>query len=175
MASGKAHTWLPRPTQGTPCYDNLASLLNKTAWQPCSVRVVVEAVADAVEIFATSFAGSFWPEPVSKMFSARPPQAPGTAPVDINSIIVLLWMPLLGLGPGVAPPETSQSTCRPFQLATEPTDLHDFNCDEQDLHPCPDSWVREPPNMPAADCSGAVGKQRMTGSACMAHTQPCLH
>eukprot|EP00983_Pelagomonas_calceolata_P121797 1160835-Pelagomonas_calceolata.AAC.2 len=49
-----------------------------------------------------------------KSWSVVPIQAPRTAPVDTN------FQPN---------PRTSQSTCAPFQLAAEPTDLHDSNCD----------------------------------------------
>eukprot|EP00983_Pelagomonas_calceolata_P125673 1161226-Pelagomonas_calceolata.AAC.18 len=38
-------------------------------------------------------------------------------------------MPLLGPGSGGARSRTSQSTCGPFQLAAEPTDLHNSNYD----------------------------------------------
>eukprot|EP00983_Pelagomonas_calceolata_P028437 890954-Pelagomonas_calceolata.AAC.3 len=46
--SGKVYTRLPRPTQHTPNPGNLATLPNKTAWQPCSVRGAWEAGAGAV-------------------------------------------------------------------------------------------------------------------------------
>eukprot|EP00983_Pelagomonas_calceolata_P070774 1150927-Pelagomonas_calceolata.AAC.3 len=64
-ASGKVHTWLPWPTQRTPSPGILASLPNIEFRQPCRVRGALEAVAGAVETFATSFAGSSWPQPAS--------------------------------------------------------------------------------------------------------------
>eukprot|EP00983_Pelagomonas_calceolata_P003039 100602-Pelagomonas_calceolata.AAC.1 len=82
-------------------------------------------------------------------------------------------MPLLGPGLGVPVPGTSQSTCGPFRLAPEPTNLHNSNCDgifnlysnngascrvnrevkaQKFVHamrsmsctPCPGVWMREP-------------------------------
>eukprot|EP00983_Pelagomonas_calceolata_P070236 1150705-Pelagomonas_calceolata.AAC.7 len=60
--SGKLHTWLSWPTQDTPRPETLATLPHKNAWQLCSVSAAWEAVAGAAEKFATSFAGSSWPE-----------------------------------------------------------------------------------------------------------------
>eukprot|EP00983_Pelagomonas_calceolata_P101713 1158729-Pelagomonas_calceolata.AAC.2 len=82
-------------------------------------------MASTVEAFATSFAGSSWPEPVSlpsdlelgiqdqqnllsgnpteRSWSVAPIQAPGTAPDDNNFIGILFWMPLLDLGLGGGP------------------------------------------------------------------------
>eukprot|EP00983_Pelagomonas_calceolata_P074679 1152646-Pelagomonas_calceolata.AAC.5 len=48
----------PRP-------ETLAFLRNKKFRQPCSIRGPWEAVAGALETFATSFAGSYWPQPAS--------------------------------------------------------------------------------------------------------------
>eukprot|EP00983_Pelagomonas_calceolata_P100445 1158567-Pelagomonas_calceolata.AAC.7 len=48
-ASGKVHTWLPWPAQGTPRLVILATLPNKTAWHLCSVSGAWEAVAGAVK------------------------------------------------------------------------------------------------------------------------------
>eukprot|EP00983_Pelagomonas_calceolata_P022348 703315-Pelagomonas_calceolata.AAC.3 len=61
-ASGTVPTWLPWPTHRTSCPGTLAALLNKIAWQPCSVSGRWEAVAGAVHTLATSFADNSWPE-----------------------------------------------------------------------------------------------------------------
>eukprot|EP00983_Pelagomonas_calceolata_P048322 1141013-Pelagomonas_calceolata.AAC.3 len=46
--------------------------------------------------------GAKVPKVMVLTFPARPAQAHRTAPVDTNFISILLWMPLLGLRPGVA-------------------------------------------------------------------------
>eukprot|EP00983_Pelagomonas_calceolata_P045867 1139900-Pelagomonas_calceolata.AAC.9 len=128
LASGKVHTWLPWPTLRTRHPGNLATLPNKTAWQPCSVKGAWEALAGAAETFATSFAGTSWPEPAGPLPTlklgmlaeqtflpgqpslgdlgcsgqTRPPQAPGTASVNTNFISILLWMAFAGLESGGA-------------------------------------------------------------------------
>eukprot|EP00983_Pelagomonas_calceolata_P034069 1066559-Pelagomonas_calceolata.AAC.1 len=92
MASGKVHTWLPRSPQGTPRLKILAALPNKKFRQPCSVRgpqpIIRPETRQACQ--ATFFVGA-----VNLATSGS-----GTAPVDMNFISILLWMPLLGLGSG---------------------------------------------------------------------------
>eukprot|EP00983_Pelagomonas_calceolata_P043062 1138762-Pelagomonas_calceolata.AAC.1 len=79
-------------------------------------------------------------------------QAPGTAPVDTNFISnqmsKLIWMPLLGPGPGGCPFRGLRSgTCGTFQLAAEPAEVKPRKfahamC-SRTCTPCP-VWMREP-------------------------------
>eukprot|EP00983_Pelagomonas_calceolata_P085394 1156546-Pelagomonas_calceolata.AAC.6 len=121
-----------------------------------SPAVLGEAVAGAVETIATSFVGSSWPEPVSLPSALKfgklskqtflsqlstlgdqgcsgqtqPPQAPGQIHSTRASSAYFCGCTCEVRGLGVPVPGTLQSTCRPFQLADQPMDLHSSNCDE---------------------------------------------
>eukprot|EP00983_Pelagomonas_calceolata_P010369 336240-Pelagomonas_calceolata.AAC.4 len=63
--SDKVHARLPGPPSPTSALKRWLASHIQTDWQPCSVKGPLEAVADAVETFATSFLDSSWPEPAS--------------------------------------------------------------------------------------------------------------
>eukprot|EP00983_Pelagomonas_calceolata_P102619 1158828-Pelagomonas_calceolata.AAC.3 len=118
----RVHTCRPGPLSA-PCPETLASLLNKTFRRPCSVSGVLEAVAGTAQAIIRP---EIWHAELAKPFVKNPKlpvqwaklqdallclaaertgqllPAPCITPVKTDSIRVLSWMPLLGLGPGVA-------------------------------------------------------------------------
>eukprot|EP00983_Pelagomonas_calceolata_P070960 1150986-Pelagomonas_calceolata.AAC.5 len=61
-------------------------------------------------------------------FLTRPPQAPRTAPVNTTSSAYFCGCPCRVRGPRVPVPGTLQPACGLFQLADEPTAMHNANC-----------------------------------------------